>query len=577
MSGDLEWRGGVPASRRFDDPYYSLDDGLAESRAVFLGGCGLPEAWAGRTQFVIGELGFGTGLNLLAAWALWRRARPAGGRLHFVSVEAFPIRAAEAARAHAAWPELAALSERLTPAWPPPDPGAHFRRFDEDGVSLTVVQRQASEALPEMILAADAWFLDGFAPARNPDLWTPELMRSVAKASAPGARAASYSVAGAVRRALGEAGFIVEKQPGHAGKRERLEARLPGRRRKGGANPGRVAILGGGIAGRALADALAARGVEAAIVSLGPAASRPPRALLTPRLENADRPHARALLAAFHHAAARYRRFGYAPTGALRLSRDADDASRFEALAARWSGLEPRPGGLWMSDAGALEPDPILNALGAGAEWIEARVAAIERTEGAWRLVQEDGSTLLESETVALAAGAGAPRFSEAAELELELSAGQVGLHALQGGLDHPITGPAYLAPAGKGRVMLGATHDRWYDDAPPDPDPDRQRDLRETLAQGAPGVAARVGGEPLEIWTGVRCATRDRLPAAGRLQDGLFVLSGLGSRGFAHAPLLAELVAAEIAGDPLPLERSGRDALHPGRFAARRARRARS
>lgn len=571
---NLGWTGGVPAAPDFGDHYYSQEDGLAESRAVFLRGCGLPGAWRGRKRFTVGELGFGTGLNFLALWDLWRSDRPAGARLHFVSVEGFPMDAAAARRAHAAWPELSGLSARLTEHWPLCDPGAHFRRFDDDGVFLTVFHAPAAEALSEMDLAADAWFLDGFAPSCNPQMWSPEIMRAVAHCSAPGARAATFTVAGAVRRALGEAGFAVEKKPGHGRKRERLEACLPGTPAPDSV-PGRIAIIGGGVAGASLANALTARGAAPCIITEGPAASAPPRALLTPRLENADRPHARALISAFHHAVSRYAALGYAPSGAVRTARDDREAARFTALTERWSGLSAATGDqLFMHSAGALDPQIILSGLPGGAPQISARAASIQRQADVWRVMDTSGAMIAEAETLILAAGAGALAFEHCAPLELELSAGQAGLHAFDGALDHPVTGPAYLVPAGEGRVMLGATHDHWESAAPPVPGPARQHDLLEKLAETAPDLAARVTPEPLALWSGVRCATKDRLPVAGALEDGLYILGGLGSRGYAHAPLLAEMIGAEICGDPAPVEKTGRNAFRPGRFEDRRSKR---
>ncbi len=567
---DLDWDGALPVSRQFQDSYYSSEDGLAESRAVFLAGCGLRDGWAGRDRFIIGETGFGTGLNFLAAWQAWRETRKHRQRLHFISLEAYPISAEEARRAHARWPELKALSEALSARWPPPDPGAHFRRFDEDGVFLTVFHGEARAALAEMDFEADAWFLDGFAPAQNPEMWSLEVMTRIAALSAPGARAATFTVAGAVRRSLSEAGFAVAKQPGHGRKRERLEARLPGAASMAAHDPGSVAVIGGGVAGASLTGALAARGFDAAWFGAGQAASTPPRALLTPRLENADRPHARALMSAFHYASSRYPK---ARRGVLRLAKNERDGGRFEALAERWAGLEARDEGLWMQDAAVLDPAAALTALSPVTKLLSQPVAAIQWRDGAWRLTDACGGSIAEVETIVLAAGAGTRSFKQADTLELELSAGQLGLHEIDGALETPVAGPAYAAPAGEDRVMIGATHDAWDNETPPAPDAARQAALADALFAARPELTARIRRAPLEMWSGVRAATKNRLPVAGQLEEGLYVLTGLGSRGFAHAPLLAEQVAARICGDPPVLETSGAAALDPLRFAERRAR----
>ncbi|MEO8811586.1 MAG: tRNA (5-methylaminomethyl-2-thiouridine)(34)-methyltransferase MnmD, partial [Caulobacteraceae bacterium] len=219
---------GAQVSRRFGDVYYSREGGLAESRAVFLAGAGLPDAWAGRRHFCVAELGFGTGLNIAALLALWRRRRAPGAQLSLFSVEAWPLATDEAARALGAWPELAAVAEALTGRWPGRARGFHRVDLPDFHASLDVAVMDAEAALTAWSGRADAWFLDGFAPARNPEMWSPGLMDLVAARSAAGARVATYTVAGAVRGALSRAGFAVERRPGFGAKRRRLEATLPG-------------------------------------------------------------------------------------------------------------------------------------------------------------------------------------------------------------------------------------------------------------------------------------------------------------------------------------------------------------
>ncbi|WP_102109527.1 tRNA (5-methylaminomethyl-2-thiouridine)(34)-methyltransferase MnmD [Oceaniglobus roseus] len=208
----LEWRpGGVPVSRRFDDPYFSLDDGLAETRHVFLAGNGLPGRF--RDGFCIAELGFGTGLNLLATVAAWRDSG-APGTLHFTSFEAFPLDEGEILEAHAAFPDLAGISAALGPVWRLRDGTVPL-----PGLTVTLVAGDARQTLTRWQGQADAWFLDGFSPAKNPELWSPDLMAEVARHTAPGGTAATYTAAGHVRRALAEAGFAVTRAPGYGRKR----------------------------------------------------------------------------------------------------------------------------------------------------------------------------------------------------------------------------------------------------------------------------------------------------------------------------------------------------------------------
>ena len=214
----LDWRDGdVPVSRRFDDPYFSLDNGLAETRYVFLTGNDLPTRF--RDGFHIAELGFGTGLNLLATLDLWRSGKQTG-TLHFTSFEAFPMQADDMIRAQQAFPELAAIAEEFAPFW-----AEGARRISLPDLHFTLVEGDARQTLPTMPTPADAWFLDGFAPAKNPELWEPELLSKVAEKTAPNGTAATYTAAGHVRRALDAAGLIPTRISGFGRKRHMTIAR----------------------------------------------------------------------------------------------------------------------------------------------------------------------------------------------------------------------------------------------------------------------------------------------------------------------------------------------------------------
>ena len=211
-SDGLDWRDGiVPVSRRFDDPYFSLADGLAETRHVFLAGNGLPARLG--DGFHVAELGFGTGLNLLALMIAWQ-GTGAAGTLRFTSFEAFPLSAEEMARALQAFPEASAVAAPLLDQW-----ARGARQIDLPGVHAEIIIGDARETLPAWNGRADAWFLDGFSPAKNPELWSDSLMHAVASHTAPGGTFATYTAAGHVRRALEAAGFAVERRAGHGRKR----------------------------------------------------------------------------------------------------------------------------------------------------------------------------------------------------------------------------------------------------------------------------------------------------------------------------------------------------------------------
>ncbi|WP_290775096.1 tRNA (5-methylaminomethyl-2-thiouridine)(34)-methyltransferase MnmD [Hoeflea sp.] len=219
----LSWHeGDMPYSEEFGDFYYSRADGRAECRHVFLGANRLPERFAGRPHFVIAELGFGTGLNFIETWSAWEAAAPQGARLDFHSFELRLLDRENIERALSTWPDLSIKARKLTETWPDQPDGdvlIDFAREDKT-MSLHIHCGLALEQLSAATFVADAWFLDGFSPARNPDMWSAELMRAVAEHTVEGGTFATYSAAGWVRRNLQAAGFRVEKRPGHSGKRD---------------------------------------------------------------------------------------------------------------------------------------------------------------------------------------------------------------------------------------------------------------------------------------------------------------------------------------------------------------------
>ena len=584
--------GGQPRSSLYGDVFFSAADGLAEARAVFLDGCGLPEAWRERDRFVVGELGFGTGLNILALMDLWRRERPPGARLHIFTVEAHPLAAADAKRALAAWPELDDLATTLLDLWPVAVHGFHRIEPPGQGVIIDIAHMEVAEALSAWTGRADAWFLDGFSPALNPAMWRDEVIRLVAARSAPGAAAATFTVAGDVRRRLAAAGFAVAKRPGFGRKRERLEARLAG---EAPASLGqRVAIIGAGIAGAAAARAVRALGGEAVVIESeapGAGASGNPGALVTPRLDAGLGPPARLFAQAFARATQLYAEQTDAvlAKGVLQLEGRPADATRFEAIAG--SGLfepgglerltaqamtarmgEPASAGLDLPTALVVDPVTLISAwLG---EAVVATVARLTRDGDGWSLRDAAGAVITRADAVILAAGPDAAALVPG--LPLSPVRGQASW--TEGGEGGPAaTWGGYVLPTRKG-VLFGATHDRG-ETATDVRTADHDRNLA-TLAAAAPGLAARLRGAPLAGRASIRAVTADYLPLAGQApgaDPGLFVLAGLGGRGFTLAPLLAEHVAALALGAPSPLPATAQALVDPGRFALRAARRGHS
>ena len=589
----LTWsEDGAPRSVRFGDVYFSADDGLAESRAVFLAGCGLPDAWAGRRHFTVAELGFGTGLNILALLDLWRREGPPGARLNVFTLEGFPLSRDEAARALAAWPELAEIAALLLSRWPRQTPGFHRIDLPELSAVIDLAIGEAAWALSQWPGQADAWFLDGLSPALNPAMWSDAVFDGIAAHSAPGARVATFTVAGAVRRGLSGRGFQVDKRSGHGRKRERLEAFLPAPSPAEGvtAPPSparRVAVIGAGIAGACVARALVSAGASVSVIEAdqpGAGGSGFPAALVTPRLDAGD-----AAIAALHaQALARARDlYGAIPgavlaQGVLQLEQADRDAQRHAKVAAQaiWSpGAmtilapdacaarldEPCPvGGLLMDEATAVAPAILLAHLLDGIEQVRGQAARLEPgADDGWRILAADGSLVIAADAVVIAAGWGTAALLP--DLDLRPVRGQADW--VEGVSSPPVAWGGYGVPTGTGGLLFGATHDRGdlHTEVRAD---DTARNLQ-TLAARRPVLAETVAALPAQARAAIRATTRDRLPVCGAVADqpGLFVLSGLGSRGFCVSPLLGEHLAARVTDTPSPLPADLAARLRPARF----------
>lgn len=575
----LDWTAeGAPRSQRFDDIYFSRDGGLDEARAVFLKGCGLPEAWAGRRRFTVAETGFGTGLNVLALLDLWRTTRPADGRLNIFSVEAYPMAREEAARALAAWPELADLAAILTARWPRRAAGLHRVDFPELGAALDLAVGEALWGITQWSGAADAWMLDGFAPAKNPEMWRDEVLLAVAARSAPGARLSTFTVAGQVRRGLERAGFSVSKQPGHGRKRERLEALMPGSRGPD-AGPPTAAIIGAGIAGAALARALKAEGLRPIVIDCGAgdAASANPAALVTPALDAGGGARAGFYAQAFARAVDLYEALGPAAVigrGAEQLARAERDPARFEAVMAgdlyAEGALTATDGGVRFEEGLWIRPQAVTAAWLAGCERVTGVARRLEQAGGGWRVLGEDGA-LAEADLVFVAAGIGSGPLvgSQDAFAPVRGQASWAEGLALDrarawGGYAIPMDA---AAPCG---VLFGATHDRGRTDVGVLAE-DHARNLK-TLAEALPDLAERAGSGVLHGRAAIRATTFDRLPVAGPAkQAGVYLLGGLGSRGFCTAPLLAEHLAATALDLPSPLPRTFQDLMVTARLQKNR------
>lgn len=594
----LEFKDGVPYSTRYGDIYHSADGGAGQARHVFLQGCGLPAAWAHRTGFVILETGFGAGLNFLMTWAAWRAdpARPA--RLHVLSVEKHPFRADDLATLHAQWPEFSVLSRELLANWPMLTPGFHRIALDGGRVQLTLMLGDALDCLPQVQAGVDAFYLDGFAPDCNADLWQPGLFDELARLAKPGAVAATYSVMGAVRQGLSQAGFQCEKRAGYGGKRHCLTAHFAGESSwVEPAFPRRVAVIGAGVAGAALAHALAQRGVAVTVLErgaeLGSGASGNPVAVFRPMLSRDDTRASRLTRAAFLHNLRAWAALGesveWSRCGVLHLPKDEVAAARQQqalvnaappAEFARW--VEPGEAcelanwpvdapGLFFPAAGWVVPGTLCRA------WLDhpaialrmgCTVARLQAVSSGWQVLDGAGAVLVEADAVVLANACDALSLVPDQAWPLHTERGQI--TQLPAGslpeIRRVIAREGYVAP-GAFQPLVGATYEHDDDDTAPRRDSDLANLAR--LEAILPGAGHRFNVGDVIGRASLRALLPDRLPMLGAVsgQAGLYVAAGYASRGVVWAGLLGEALADRMTGQPLPLEAELMRIIAPGRF----------
>lgn len=588
---------GTPYSADFSDIYHASEGGLAQARHVFLAGNDLPGRWRARETFTILETGFGIGLNFLAAWHAWRDDAARPKRLHFVSVEKRPFARDDLERALAPFAELDALARALARAWPPPIAGFHRLHFEGGRVMLTLILGDAREAMPQVEASADALFLDGFAPARNPAMWSPEVVRELARIAAPGATLATWTVAGGVRAALSGAGFRVEKRPGFGAKREMLVGV-----REGAANlppvDRRALVVGAGIAGTLCGAGLARRGWDVTLLDERPRVAVATAGIMRPIANVRDALNAQLSRGAFLHALQHFANLerdgyplGWNRCGVLQLAKDADDEARFEAIArsleypaafleyvdavraASIAGRRVDRGGWWIPHGCVVSVASLIVAShAAGSPGLREirgrRVERIERADGEWRAHDASGDSLAQAPVIVVANAADAARLVPEAKLALSAVRGQVTFLPPGGArrLEVVVSGNGYIAPMPEGGHTIGATYGHDDFDAAV-----RRADHLENLARAesmVPGFTAGIEVATLEGRTGFRTTVPDRLPVYGAIGDqGLFVATGLGSRGLLWAPIGAELLACRLESEPLPVPRDFAGALSPQRF----------
>ncbi|MCF5629582.1 bifunctional tRNA (5-methylaminomethyl-2-thiouridine)(34)-methyltransferase MnmD/FAD-dependent 5-carboxymethylaminomethyl-2-thiouridine(34) oxidoreductase MnmC, partial [Pseudomonas syringae] len=567
----IDWdEHGNPRSRDFSDVYFSTESGLDETRHVFLVQNDLHRRFTELPvggRLIIGETGFGTGLNFLCAWQLFEACAPAGARLHFVSVEKYPLSRADLQRALALWPELSTFAQPLLDQYVAVHEGFQRLVFDDGRVTLTLLVGDALQMLPQLDGQIDAWFLDGFAPAKNPEMWTPELFAELARLSTSATTIGTFTSTGWVRRSLNAAGFKMKRVPGIGHKWEVLRGAFiawpEGVTTASAAKPWfarpaphtgerKALVIGAGLAGCATAESLAQRGWHVSLLErhAAPAqeASGNPQGVLYLKLSAHGTTLSQLILSGFGYTRRLLERLqrgvDWDACGVLQLTFDDKEALRQKQLAEAFpdtllhlldqpqaearSGIALNSGGLFYPEGGWVHPPALCHAQAAhpNIRLITHRQALeLRRVDDQWQVW--GGEQLIDSASVVVLAGAAdIKQFSQSAELPLKRIRGQITrLPQTQAStaLRSVVCAEGYVAPARLGEHTLGASFDFNSTDLTPNlaDHLDNLGLLREISADLTARLdATDLPHEQLQGRAAFRCTSPDYLPIVGPLAD---------------------------------------------------------
>jgi len=606
-------------NRQFDDTYHH-SNAVAESRYVFHDGNELLKQWQNNSQqtnFVIGETGFGSGLNFLTTRQLWQSTCNKPGHLHFISTEQWLLTPAQLQRAYRDFPDLQSDLDCIQAIFKQRRAGFHHCQTDKD-ITLSLLLGDAASCFQQLNACVDAWYLDGFSPAKNPAMWSLDLMTEIARLSKPGSTFATFTAASQVRKNLQKVGFEVTKTAGFQGKRERLIGQFkhfikPTHDKQVWAPTPqacppskRLTIIGGGIAGLCLAQTAKNNDFQVTLVDQQPqpfaGASGNAYAMMMPYLTAQSSPEALFYWRAFEAALNFYPEPIFNSIGVQSTEQPRKQDARLDLPD---NLIQAGEQGLRYPDAGFIDTTALVRHLSESVDvWLTAKVEHIEQTSCEQWLIQ-DGNRQTLNQCDVLVVAAGIQSFRLLPDLASYLTAlrGQTELYHLPKWpsafdcvqLKHP-----YLIPIkDQNRVLLGGNYQHlnpsdWFKaDEPTSQDP--QLNLK-NWQKNIESVSLNEA-QLLSTHVGIRAHTLDHMPLCGPLvkseqfrndyadlhhgrhwqsyppasvQNNLYVLSGLGSRGYTSAPLLANYLMAMILGQPLPLEQDLVKILHPNRFLYR-------
>ena len=600
---------GTPVASAFDDVYFSNDGGMAETDYVFLQQNGLPQRWQqhGRAAFHILETGFGTGANFLLTWHRFRQFKAAFPavhcqRLYFSSMEKYPLTLADLTQALAVHTELAPLCQQLLSQYPPGIAGCHRLSFDDGAVVLDLWFGDVKDSLPQINAPADAVYLDGFAPSKNPDMWQDALFLQLARLSHCETTVSTFTSAGMVKRGLKTAGFSVNKVKGFGRKREMLTARYETGTAINPAVTDGVMLVGGGIASLCTALTLTQRGCKVTLLcedsDVAMQASQNRQGAVYPNLHaslTADSQlHSLAFLYArrfYQHWQTQGLDFAMQWCGLIHLASTAQLQQRQQkmlsqalwptelvqpvdaATASDIAGVALEQQGIYFPQAGWLSPKVFcqqalhyLQQQSSFSVQFNCRVDNVSATADGWQLDTPDGN--LNAKTLVLAAGSNIAKLIPQFNLPLNRIRGQVSHVACESlsPLKTVLCHKGYITPQWQGEHSVGATFDRSASEAfISDKDDSENLALVNTQLNNPNWfVSAKITGAAAAF----RATLPDHLPLAGALAPNLYLIGGLGARGIMLSPLLAELISAGLCAEPVPLGAELLQRISPARFA---------
>ncbi|MCH7337579.1 FAD-dependent 5-carboxymethylaminomethyl-2-thiouridine(34) oxidoreductase MnmC [Acinetobacter sp. NIPH 2699] len=603
----------VPISKQFGDVYFSKDNGLLETRHVFLNGNDLSERLSQLNDyqyFCVGETGFGTGLNILALWQLWRQIRPENhSHLHAISVEKFPLSKADLIRALNVWTELQPLAEKLIEQYPLPIAGCHRLCFPEERFSIDLWLGDAQDIFPSIAKtqAVNAWFLDGFAPSCNPDMWQENVLNHIVRLSDVGTTFASFSVAGVLKRGLKQHGIHISRPRGFGHKREMLKAiwldvasqtdipvlnaeenvATPQSASKATITQRKIAIIGAGIAGLSSAWAFAQRGHKVTIYEQNEplsGASGNPLALLNPKLCPIEQAHEHLMTLSWQHALNFYPRFkAFRPIQVQQIALKNPEellglAEQYpETVLSAHASHEviviPQTAfsSLTLQQAGAVSPHQLRDEIlqHPNIELKIAKISALKPATAQTELWQDQNLITTADHVIVCCAKQSAELFEKYPVLKP--IRGQVSWLENSNQplpLDQAYSYGGYCMQLNASQLLLGASFYPNRDDSNVLPD-DHVHNY-ELIHSVFPEYAQQLAS--VDTWQGrasVRAQSLDYFPLVGKIQNNneIYTFAGLGSKGFLFAPLCSEVLAALVLGELCPIPQHLLDKLNPQRF----------